>query len=274
MPKKRVIAEDRRRAIAELAQERGAIRVSELTEMFDVAETTIRRDLSDLAGHGALKRSHGGAVAQTRGERGPGVRHESVFSTRLFERDAEKRAIGVRAAEFVKDGSTIVIDSGTTATYLARALAGKRDLVVVTNSIATAIELMDNPEIKLVITGGVVQRATGGATGDLAVVTLGELRVDHAFIATHSVSLDGGLTEPSFDEVAVKRAMIRAASEVVLIADHSKFGRDSLVRAAPLTAIDHICTSTGIDPGTVAAIREMGAGISVVDPMPLPDYTS
>jgi DeoR family fructose operon transcriptional repressor len=271
MTTRKMIGEDRRRAIVEIAEERGAIRVQELTEMFGVAETTIRRDLSNLAGHGVLKRSHGGAVVRRADQSGPGVRYESVFSSRLFEHEAEKRAIGSRAAEFVKDGSTIVIDSGTTATYLAHALGGKRDLVVVTNSIATAVELMDNPEIELVITGGVVQRATGGSTGDLAVVTLGELRVDQAFIATHSVSVDGGLTESSFNEVAVKRAMIGAASEVILIADHTKFGRDSLVRTAPLNAMDRVCTSRGVDPGTVAAMREMGAAVTVVDPLPLED---
>ena len=243
-----VIAEQRRRAIADLAAKHGSIRVSELTEMFGVDETTIRRDLAALAGRGILKRSHGGAVVRAVDAPETHVRHESVFSSRMFEYAAEKQGIGVRAAELVEDGSTVVIDAGTTAVYMARALRDKRDLVVVTNAITTAMELVDNPDITLVLTGGVVRRATGGAAGDLALVTLRELRVDKAFITTHSVSMDSGLTEPSFDEVSVKRAMIDAASEVVLLADHSKFGREALARIAPLSAIDHIVTSPASIP--------------------------
>jgi DeoR/GlpR family transcriptional regulator of sugar metabolism len=264
-----VIAEQRRRAIADLAAKQGSIRVSELTEMFDVDETTIRRDLAALAGRGILKRSHGGAVVEAADAPETRVRHESVFSSRMFEYAEEKQGIGVRAAELVEDGSTVVIDAGTTAVYMARALRGKRDLVVVTNAITTAMELVDNPDITLVLTGGVVRRATGGAAGDLALVTLRELRVDKAFITTHSVSVGSGLTEPSFDEVSVKRAMISAASEVVLIADHSKFGHEALARTAPLSAIDHIVTSTGIDPALVEAISETGISVSVADPIPL-----
>jgi DeoR/GlpR family transcriptional regulator of sugar metabolism len=270
MPKERnVIAEQRRRAIADLAAKHGSIRVSELTEMFGVDETTIRRDLAALAGRGILKRSHGGAVVRAVDAPETHVRHESVFSSRMFEYAAEKQGIGVRAAELVEDGSTVVIDAGTTAVYMARALRDKRDLVVVTNAITTAMELVDNPDITLVLTGGVVRRATGGAAGDLALVTLRELRVDKAFITTHSVSMDSGLTEPSFDEVSVKRAMIDAASEVVLLADHSKFGREALARIAPLSAIDHIVTSAGIDPALVEAISETGICVSVADPIPL-----
>lgn len=264
-----VIAEQRRRAIADLAATQGSIRVSELTELFNVDETTIRRDLAALAGHGVLKRSHGGAVLAALGAPQSRVRHESVFSSRLFENAEQKQAIGGAAAELVEDGSTVVIDAGTTAVYMARALAHKRDLVVVTNAITTAMELVDNPHITLVMTGGVVRMATGGATGDLALVTLRELRVDKAFITTHGFSLDGGLTEPSFDEVAVKRAMIGAASEVVLIADHAKFGHEALVRTAPLTALDHIVTSTGIDPAVVDTIRDLGVAVSVVDAVPV-----
>ena len=187
----------------------------------------------------------------------------------MFENAEEKQAIGQAAAELVESGSTVIIDAGTTAVYMARALTHKRDLVVVTNAITTEMELVDNPHITLVMTGGVVRMAAGGATGDLALVTLRELRVDQAFITTHGFSLDGGLTEPGFDEVAVKRAMISAASEVVLIADHSKFGHEALVRTAPLTALDHIVTSTGVDPVVVNSIRDLGVAVSVVDPLPV-----
>ncbi len=113
----------------------------------------------------------------------------------------------------------------------------------------------------VILTGGLVRPATLGAVGDLAVATLRELHVDQAFMAMSSVTLQGGLTYPSFDEVAVKRAMIDAASEVILLADHSKFGHDSLVRVAPLDAVSVIVTSAACDPSLVAEFREIGVNV-------------
>ena len=260
-----MLAADRRRAISEMAQEQGSIRVSELSEIFDVDVSTIRRDLSDLAGLGVLRRAHGGAVVGDPARKSR-VRSEAVFATRLFEREAEKQAIGELGAQTIADGSTIIIDSGTTASCLAHALRDKRDLVVVTNALTTAMELVENPDVTVVMTGGVLRRPTLGSAGDLAVVTLQEVRVDQAFIATHSVSIDGGLSYPSFDEVSVKRAMISAASEVVLIADHSKFGRDSLVRVAPLSAVDRVITTSGIETSQVKAMEDHGLEVSIATP--------
>ncbi len=270
-----MLAEDRRRLIVEMTQERGSIRVSELSDMFGVNETTIRRDLSDLVAHGVLRRAHGGAVSAVgNGIADSGVRSESEFSARLLDAGAEKAAIGREAAKLVVEGSTIIIDSGTTAAYLAHELRDRKDLAVVTNAVTTAMELIDNPGITLVMTGGVLRRQSLGAAGELSALTLREIRVDHAFVATHSVSIDAGLTYPSFDEVVGKRAMIEAASEVTLLADHSKFGRHSLVRVAPLTAVDRVITSAGIDEATVASIRDLGVEVVVAETdaetLPLP----
>lgn len=249
-----LVAYERQRRIAVLVRDRGSIRASELVDLFGVADETIRRDLSRLADLGLLHRAHGGAVAAP-------TRAESTFSRRLQEHEAEKIAIARAAAELVVDGSTIIIDSGTTAVHFARAIQSKRDLVVITNAVTNAIELMESPDVTVVLTGGVVRPTTLGAVGDLAVATLGELRVDQTFLAINSVSLEGGLTYPSFEEVAVKRAMIAASAEVILLADHSKFGHDSLVRVASLDVLTRIVTSEGCDPEIVAALRELGIDV-------------
>ena len=250
----RLVAFERRDRIADLIRDRGSVRASELTNLFGVTDETIRRDLSRLADLGVLQRARGGAVATP-------TRAESTFERRLHEHEAEKIAIAHAAAELVQDGSTIIIDSGTTTVQFAKALSAKRDLVVITNAVTNAIELISSPNVTVVLTGGLVRPATLGAVGDLAVATLRELHVDQAFVAMSSVTLEGGLTYPSFEEVAVKRAMIAAASDVILLADHSKFGHDSLVRVAPLDAVSVIVTSASCDPSLVASIRELGIDV-------------
>lgn len=257
-------APDRRRRIASIVRERGSVRASELSDLFGVTDETIRRDLTRLAEMGVLKRLHGGAVADH-------TRAETNFARRLREHEAEKVAIAKAAARLVADGSTIIIDSGTTTVHFVRELHEKRDLVVITNAVTNAVELMENPNVTVVLTGGTVRPLTFGAVGEMAVTNLGELRVDLTFLAISGVTLEGGLTYPSFEEAAVKRAMIAAASEVVLLADQSKFGRDSLVRVAPLDVLGTIVTSPGVDPATLARIRETGIEIVVAYPAIDPD---
>jgi DeoR family fructose operon transcriptional repressor len=252
----RLFALERQRKIAERVREQGSVRASDLINLFGVTDETIRRDLSRLADLGVLRRAHGGAVAAP-------TRAESNFSLRLLEHEQAKIAIARVAAELVTDGSTIIIDSGTTTVHFTRALKSKRNLVVITNAVTNAIELMENPNITVVLTGGLVRPATLGAVGDLAVATLRELHVDQTFLAINSASIEGGLTYPSFEEVAVKRAMIAAGSEVILLADHSKFGHDSLVRVAPLDVLTRIVTSVGIAPDLAAMIREIGIELIV-----------
>lgn len=253
----RVPALERRRKIASLVRERGSVRAGDLSQLLGVGDETIRRDLLRLEQMGILRRLHGGAVAER-------TRFESTFSGRLREHEAEKRAIGQAAAALVADGSAIIIDSGSTMVHFARALHAKRDLVVITNAVTNAVELMENQNITVVLVGGVIRPATFGAVGDMTVANLGELRVDQTFLAIAGVSIDGGLTYPSFEEAAVKRAMISAASEVILLADASKFGRDSFVRVAPLDVLTRIITSPNIDPRLEAHLRGIAVDAVVV----------
>lgn len=250
---------DRLQVIADLVRERGSVRARDLVDALGVTDETIRRDLARLAERGVLRRSHGGAIALRPGD-------ETDTSFRLREHAAEKLAIGRRAAELVADGSSIILDSGTTTLGLARALHGKRELVVVTTAVTNAVELVGNPGTTVIMTGGVIRPNTFGASGQLAAATLRSLHVDQVFLAIHSVSVEGGLTYPLFEEVDAKRAMIEAASEVILLADHSKFGRQALVRVAPITAVHRIVTTPGIDPAEAAAIRDLGIDLIIVEP--------
>jgi DeoR/GlpR family transcriptional regulator of sugar metabolism len=135
----------------------------------------------------------------------------------------------------------------------------------VTTAVTNALELLGNPGTTVVMTGGVIRPNTFGASGRLAAATLQELRVDQTFLAIHSVSARGGLTYPSFEEVDAKRAMVAAASEVILLADHSKFGREALVRVAPLSAVHRIVTSPGVAGDELAAIRDLGIEVIIAE---------
>lgn len=254
-----MLPDDRLQVIAELVREHGSVRGSELAELLGVTDETIRRDLARLASRGVVRRAHGGAIAAPAGD-------ETTTAVRLHEHAAEKIAIGERAAMLVSPGTTIILDSGTTTLCMARALRRVRGLVVVTSAVTNAIELVGNPDTTVVMTGGVIRPITFGASGALAAATLHELHVDQAFIAMHSVSVKGGLTYPSFEEVDAKRAMIDAAAEVILLADHSKFGREALVRVAPITAVQRIVTTPGIDPAEASAIRELGIDLIIALP--------
>jgi DeoR family transcriptional regulator, fructose operon transcriptional repressor len=250
---------DRLQVIAGLVRERGSIRARELVEVLGVTDETVRRDLVRLAEQGLLRRTHGGAVALTSGD-------ETDTSYRLLEHAGEKVAIGRRAAQLVADGSSIILDSGTTTLAMARALHEKSDLVVVTTAVTNAIELVGDPRTTVIMTGGVIRPSTFGASGGIAAATLHGLHVNQTFLAIHSVSVQGGLTYPLFEEVEAKKAMIDAASEVVLLADASKFGRRALVRVAPITAVHRIITTTGIDPAEAAEIRDLGIDLIIVEP--------
>lgn len=256
-PHSRPLATERFRVIGHLVRERGSVRVGELAERFGVTDETIRRDLARMEEMGVVERSYGGAVA-------PRPDAETTYSGRLLEHSEAKVAIAARAAELVEDGDALILDAGTTTLCLVRALAPRRDLFVATNAVTHAVELAANPRITVVVIGGLLRQSTFGAVGDLAIGMLRELHVQRTFLAIHSVSARAGLSNPRLDEVGIKRAMMAAASEVILLADHSKIGRETLVRVAPLEDVDRIITSQGADPAEVQAIRDLGVEVEVV----------
>ena len=251
------ISGGRLRSIADIVTRDGSVRASELVEKFAVTDETVRRDLKRLEAMGVVERVHGGAVAT-------GALSETTYAGRLLKHEVEKRAIAKFAARFVRDGDTLIVDAGTTTMYLIRELRGKRDLIVATNAVTHAAELTKNPNVTLMLIGGVVRPATFAAVGDTAVAALREIHVERTFLAAHSVSARSGITNPIPEEVPTKRAMIAAASEVILLVDHSKFGEESLIKVAPITSVGHIVTSNLADAEEIDRIRALGVEVTQV----------
>ena len=251
-------AEERQQAIAQLVTETGRWSVNDLAARFTVTTETVRRDLSSLERMGLVRRVHGGAVAGDR---------LAVIDTALGERDvahAEQKDRIAQAAlvQLPAPGGSILLDAGTTTSRFAGALPADLHLVVMTHAVPIAARLASRANLELHLLPGRVRATTQAAVGADTVAALADLRADVAFVGTNGLTLDHGLSTPDPEEAAVKRAMVRAARRVVVLADSSKSGVESPVRFATLEQVDVLVTDDGIDSGDRAALER--AGVEVV----------
>lgn len=172
-----------------------------------------------------------------------------------------KLAIAQEASRLVKAGDVILIDGGQVTTFLAEALAGRQELTVITNAVAVFEALRDQAGIDVLLTGGLYRRDSQTLIGPTAEAVLRDLRVDKLFLAVAGVSLEFGLSHTSLAEVSVKQAMIRAAREVILLADHTKFEQESVMQIAPISAIDKLVTDNALPASTRLELAKLGIEI-------------
>lgn len=239
-------------------EQHGQVQVRGLVEHFGVSEMTIRRDLEQLAGEGRLVRTYGGA-------RPPGQTiREYPYAAKAVERTAEKERIARRAAELVSDGDVILLDAGSTTAALARSLRGRKNLTVVTVDLKIALELCDEPDIRVMVTGGTAQPQGYNLYGPIAEQMLRGLTTDLAFVGTSALDLEQGLTTPSLDKVQLKQAMLRSARSSVVLVDAAKVGLRANFQIAPLKAISHIITDTGLPAELARLIRKEGVDLELV----------
>ena len=251
--------EERQQAIASLVLSRGRASVADLAEAYDVTTETVRRDLAALDRAGVLRRVHGGAVP---------VRALHVVEPGMVEREATradyKDAIARAALEFLPiNGGSVLFDAGTTTGRVAALLPPDRQLVVVTNSVPIAARLAAMPSVSLQLLGGRVRGLTHAAVGEPALRLLDTLRVDVAFIGTNGISVEHGLSTPDSEEAAVKRAMVRAAGFVVVVADSSKVGREDLMSFAPIDRVDVLITDAQLADADRTQLTDRGVEVVV-----------
>jgi DeoR family transcriptional regulator, aga operon transcriptional repressor len=224
-------------------QEGGFVEISQLSETLHADRSTIRRDLRELEKRGLVRRARGGALA------GPAAGHADIpYKMKRVENRAAKQAIGRYAASLVGDTESVLLDSGSTTFEVARALLPRHDVSIVTNDLNVAMCLADSPRVQLVVTGGVLLEAVYTLVGPRTVAELRELHVDRVFLGADAIHHAAGITNMTFVEVEVKRAMVGAAREVVVVADSSKFDQRVLAPVCGLDEIDLIVTDTGLDP--------------------------
>lgn len=249
---------DRRARIVALVQQRGSVRVQELADLFQVSTVTIRTDLVQLEKEGMLTRDRGGAIARTR----PSAL--VAFDQRTSLNLEIKQRLGKAAAGLVSPGESILMDAGTTVVEMARHLGRAAPLTVVTNALNVALELHAIRDARVLMLGGTINYATFGTLGPLAEQSLEGLAVQKLFLAAESVDPIAGVTDSTVEIAQIKRAMISAARQVVLVADSSKWGRTGFIKVAPLSAIHTVVTDTGLPDTARAALERLGVALILV----------
>jgi DeoR/GlpR family transcriptional regulator of sugar metabolism len=239
--------EGRRELILRTLRKDGPAAVSSLAERLGVSQATIRRDLVQLDKEGRLSRVHGGAVAA--------ADTDDPFAEVALQNTAEKEAVAAHAAELVKDGEAVLLDIGTTAHRLARMLHG-RSLTVITSNLMVYEELKDDSDIQIVLLGGIVRRSYHSLVGFLTEDNLRQVHADRLFLGASGIRAGGQVMDTTAVEVPLKRAMIAAADQVVLLADATKFPGTGIAKVCGPEDVDVVVTNAPADPTTLTALRD------------------
>ncbi len=253
--------ERRQKMVAFIEQNDGAT-VIELGERYSVSEATVRRDLIQLSKEGLIERGHGGA-APRRPRRSQGLSELPVMD-RSGLQVTEKRLIGLSAARHVEDGDVIMINGGTTTAEMVQHLGEVRELTVITNALNIASLLAPHSNIKTVITGGVLRHSELSMLGALTEDALYNLRADKLFMGSPAIHADYGFSADDMLEVESDRNMMLSAEEIIVLADHTKFGKIAMMRVAPIERMRRIITDSGTSSAMVAALEEHGVDVEVV----------
>lgn len=250
---------ERMLAALTLLERDGSVSLSELTRELGVSAATVRRDLADMEDQGLLVRTHGGARAYDARAEVPVRLRDSQF------REAKQR-IARRAAELLPDGPySVALSGGTTTAEVAKVLAVRPELAIITNALTTVMEIASRPNLKVIMTGGVVRSSSYEAVGVLAENTFNAINVGTAILGTDGISSRGGATTHDEVEARTNHAMVTHAQRVMVVADGSKVGRITLAKVAELSEIDLLVTDDSADRAELDRIAEAGVEIHVVD---------
>lgn len=223
----------RQKQILEYINKNESAQIKELSDLFNVSEATIRRDLDEMDAAGHILRTHGGAIM---------VQHstsfERIHSEKMKLMLNAKRKVGKRAAALVKDGDTILLDSGTTAYFVAQELADFKDLTVITYDLFIANSVILHPTSMLAVTGGIRRSGYNVLIGSDVEEYIRKTSVDKVFLGADAIDISFGVSNANLMEVSIKRLMLGAGKKVILVADHSKLGRTALAKVCDLNELD------------------------------------
>lgn len=256
-----MIAPQRRNKIKELLLAEGSVKVADLAKAFNVSEETIRRDLMQLEQEGILEKNYGGAVLAVEWQQAMAI--VPPVQQRKFQYYEEKDAIAKAAAALVEEGTNVILDSGSTTWCVARHLKNVSNLTIVTNGIDIAEECSANEDRSIFLLGGKLNRKSMCLVGPQAENELQKYDAHYAFLGTSGISLRKGFTSSDLYESQVKRAMIKAAQRVVVVADHSKFVKHAFVSFAAFRDVDQVITSELADAAILREIEQQGVRVTV-----------
>jgi DeoR family transcriptional regulator of aga operon len=253
-----MMAEERRTQILQIVRSAGRVKVNLLTKRFNTSAVTIRNDLNELHQRGLVLRSHGGAVLPDK------ILRESPVVERLKAYSDEKRRIGAMAVSLIRDGETIILDSGTTTLEIARQMKKMQGLQVITNGVNIAAELLDARDVQVFIVGGTVRGESASISGRFTEEMFDQFSADKLFLSGAGCDLDFGISGANLEETMVNRAMLRISREIILVADASKFSKRSMTRIAPFSEIDTVISDISLDEEIQARLRAMGCNLILV----------
>jgi len=244
---------ERERIILDHLSGEGSVSVGALARNLGLSEVTIRGDLKTLETKGWINRKRGGAA--------PAFHRDILERQKVFPE--RKNAIARAAADLVRDGDVIMIEAGTTTALIARYLAGKRDIHIVTNSTLVFSYARMYPNLQITMTGGEFRRATESMVGPIALETIGRLNVRLAFVGTDGFTLEHGMTTHLMEGAEIVKAMKAHAEATILTADSSKYGKIGFSSVLPLSVMNLILSDTGLDDRAETELREAGINIEL-----------
>jgi DeoR/GlpR family transcriptional regulator of sugar metabolism len=232
---------ERQQQILQMIEQQGRIAIADICTAFNISEPTARRDLDSLEQDGKIQRFHGGAMLLRK------AAPEEPILRRSAEQETEKERIGRACAALINDGDTVFLGTGTTVLQVARHLVG-RPLTVITNSLPIINLMADCPEINLIALGGIFRPSERSFIGHITEQALQDLRADKVIIGIHAISMEHGLTNDYLSETMTDRTIIQMGPKVMIVADHTKFGRISTVFVGPVEKVHTIITDNQVDP--------------------------
>ncbi|WP_088105221.1 DeoR/GlpR family DNA-binding transcription regulator [Halalkalibacter urbisdiaboli] len=253
-----MLIEERYKKIVDLVNEHGSMRVTQLSQICNVTEETIRRDLAKLEAEEKLVRSHGGAVSiQER-------QVEIPFDRREITNVEQKKKIAAEAVKLIYPNERIYLDASTTAWYTA-SIIPNIPLTVLTNSIKVALELSEKDRIDVIVIGGSLSQSTLSFIGPLAERSLENYFVDKAIISCKGIDLTRGLSDSNEMQARLKQKVMSLADKIILMADYSKFGVNAFTKVGAITSIHSIITDESTAEDVVIELKEKDIDVIVAN---------
>ncbi|HTV85806.1 MAG TPA: transcriptional repressor AgaR [Dyella sp.] len=260
-PSQRLLVEERRRLIVEYVECNGRATVEELAARFGTSSVTIRNDLETLARNAAIARSHGGALPVTQA-----TANDIPLNIKETRSHAQKVRIGHAAAKMIREGETIILDSGSTTVEIARQIRQMKfeSLTVVTNALNIALELSTLPHVRVMMLGGMLRHTSYSLVGPDAEQALSRISADRLFLGVDGLDPVVGVTTPDPLEASLNALMIRVSRETVAVFDASKLGQRSLSVITPVQTLNTVITDSSAAPEMVEALQEAGVQVMLV----------
>lgn len=248
---------ERQKKILDYVNKTEKATVNELSDFLGVSKVTIRKYLNELESKGLVIKIHGGVLSID-----SDLNYEIPYASKKDLNVSEKEKIGKAASELIEDGDVVILDAGSTTLEIARNIENK-NVTIITNDVKIAFELASKPSVKLIITGGIVQKNVYTVMGSNTENFLSKIHVNKAFLGADAINLEYGITNRTLEEVAIKKAMIKSAEQIILVADHSKLNKKAFADVCEIDEIDTIVIDK-IDDNYRKIFNEKGINIIIV----------